>query len=101
MRLRIKYCGGCNAAYDRVKFVKQLKEALEANMPGEWEISYDSEPAQQGVLVCGCSVLCADRDLDTSTTPTWHVIGPDLLDYQPLPNEKIICKIVSDLKEKS
>lgn len=98
MRLRIKYCGGCNAAYDRVKFVKDLVKELETNMPGEWEISFDSKSAPQGVLVCGCSALCADRDLNDPTPSTWHIIGPDLINYKPLASEQIISTVVRDLK---
>lgn len=101
MRLRIKYCGGCNAAYDRVKFVKSLIKILETDMPGQWEISYNAKPADIGILVCGCSALCADRDLvelDTPPPAAWHIVGPDLLDYRQMNSEQIINSLADDLK---
>lgn len=98
MRLRIKYCGGCNPAYDRVKFVKSLVEKLKIGIPRELDIVFSDESADRGILVCGCSTCCADRELPKTGLNTWNIIGPDLLDYMPLASEEIINTLVQDLK---
>ncbi len=57
MLVGIKYCGGCNSGYDRVKFVEQLK----AELP---EIDFCSVERNKRVdymiVVCGCPKTCAD-----------------------------------------
>jgi hypothetical protein len=98
MRLRIRYCGGCNPAYDRVKFVKSLVEELKTGIPGELDISFSDELSDRGILVCGCSTCCAYRDLDQTALYSWHIIGPNLLDYMPVSSEEIIKTLVQNLK---
>ena len=57
MKIGIKYCGGCNPNYDRIKAVTNMKEKLkdhtfEIYKPGS---SYDA-----AFIVCGCPTACAD-----------------------------------------
>lgn len=53
MSLVVKYCGGCNPLYDRVKLVKEISEILGV------EPRYD-EPKSGDIclLVSGCSREC-------------------------------------------
>ncbi len=56
MRVGLKYCGGCNPSYDRVEYVRALREAAGNRI--EWV------PADEGgfttlLLVSGCDKRCA------------------------------------------
>ncbi len=56
IRVRVKYCGGCNPSYDRVALVEALKERLSGRVV---LVTDDREIA--GVLaVQGCDTACAD-----------------------------------------
>lgn len=59
MLIGIKYCGGCNSGYDRVRFVEQLKERLP-------DIAFCSTEKNKRVdyliVVCGCSKVCASTE---------------------------------------
>lgn len=59
MLVGIKYCGGCNSGYDRVRFVKHLKERLP-------EIDFCSIEKHKRVdymiVVCGCPKVCANTE---------------------------------------
>jgi hypothetical protein len=53
----VKYCGGCNAGYDRAAFVA----ALERDFPAH-TFRYAHEGDREGdclLVVCGCAVRCA------------------------------------------
>lgn len=56
MLIGIKYCGGCNSRYDRVKFVNSIKEKFS-------HINFCSVEKQKEVdyllVVCGCGATCA------------------------------------------
>jgi hypothetical protein len=60
LKTGIKYCGGCNPLYDRVKFINSLKEIY------KHIVCFES--AIEGVLydvvliVCGCERCCASSD---------------------------------------
>jgi 4-hydroxybutyrate CoA-transferase len=59
--VRIKYCGGCNASYDRTALVRRMQEAfpsirfVHAGEPGEDQRDF-------ALVVCGCPVKCADYE---------------------------------------
>jgi hypothetical protein len=55
MIVRIKYCGGCNAGYDRTAFVRRLQE----NFPSIHFTCEDTPLSDFAVAVCGCPVKCA------------------------------------------
>jgi hypothetical protein len=64
MEVLVKYCGGCNAGYDRVAFVENLRTAF----PEAGFSHYDEAPvvvdSRAFVLaVCGCPVRCTARAL--------------------------------------
>lgn len=63
MKIGIKYCGGCNPKFDRMAFVRRLKEAF-----GHCEVqAVSSDDVFDCVaVVCGCPVACASlRDINT------------------------------------
>ena len=57
IRIAIKYCGGCNPAFDRVKAV----DGMLARLAGVAEVvPLDDERADMLVAVQGCRTACAD-----------------------------------------
>ncbi|MDR2178698.1 MAG: hypothetical protein LBP21_00190 [Synergistaceae bacterium] len=72
MIVKVKYCGGCNASYDRAALVKSVQEAFPsitfayAGAAREEEsrrdqICEESRRDQDfALIVCGCPVRCAD-----------------------------------------
>ena len=64
MIVRVKYCGGCNASYDRTALVQRLHETFPSI-----EFIHASKTRENGpqgdrqdfaLVVCGCPVKCAD-----------------------------------------
>jgi hypothetical protein len=57
LKVRVKYCGGCNPNYDRVALVG----AIEARLSGKASfIATDSNGIAMVLAVVGCSTACAD-----------------------------------------
>ena len=54
-RLAVKYCGGCNPHFDRVKLV----ESILCELPGLKAVSYDGTTVDFALVVNGCSRKCA------------------------------------------
>ncbi|HBU12806.1 MAG TPA: hypothetical protein DEB31_08825 [Clostridiales bacterium] len=54
MRCTVKYCGGCQSAYDRAAFLGQLKE-----MCPTVEFVYEETGEGALLFICGCGVHCA------------------------------------------
>jgi 4-hydroxybutyrate CoA-transferase len=55
MTVGVKYCGGCNPVYDRMKLVGRLKK----DFP-EVVLVRAGEACDILAVVCGCLVCCAD-----------------------------------------
>ena len=57
LKIRVKYCGGCNPNYDRVALVKQI----EGRLTGKASlVATDSNGISLILAVVGCSTACAD-----------------------------------------
>ncbi len=57
LKIRVKYCGGCNPNYDRVALVG----AIEARLSGKASfVATDSNGIAMVLAVVGCSTACAD-----------------------------------------
>ncbi|MGD9569620.1 MAG: hypothetical protein AB7V48_15150 [Sedimentibacter sp.] len=57
MKIGIKYCGGCNPSFDRIRFVKLLKKEF-ADMAFETadkDVNY-----YLLIVICGCMRACAN-----------------------------------------
>lgn len=98
-KIRIKYCGGCNPHYDRVKLVEEIEKYIRTNISGEITITTRDESADVGIIICGCSVCCVDREHIKDGTYQWHVVGPDMLDYRQVPITKIAATLFAVLME--
>jgi hypothetical protein len=57
LKIRVKYCGGCNPGYDRVAIVKLIKERL-GNQVALAET--ETNGIALVLAVVGCSIACAD-----------------------------------------
>ena len=57
MRVGIKYCGGCDPAYDRLDYVNRIQEAAGSRI--EW-VRYDEQGLDALLLVCGCDAECIE-----------------------------------------
>jgi hypothetical protein len=57
LKIRVKYCGGCNPRYDRVALVKRIEERLrgKASLVGA-----EDNGISLVLAVEGCSTACAD-----------------------------------------
>ena len=57
LKIGIKYCGGCNPAYDRVTIVQHLSECLEGKATF---VSPQSTDLDIILAIQGCPTACAD-----------------------------------------
>jgi hypothetical protein len=58
MKIRVKYCGGCNPRYDRKAVVERLKTAF----PDTEFVEADGDgPFEHVAVLCGCSAECASH----------------------------------------
>jgi hypothetical protein len=55
LKIRVKYCGGCNPNYDRVALIRLIKERL-----GNRVALVEGEGIALVLAVAGCSTVCAD-----------------------------------------
>ena len=97
MQIKIKYCGGCNSAYDRVSFAKELCDKISKLISEGTLFIHNDEKVEKGLILCGCSSCCADRIDTKSEAKIWYIVGPDLLDYAYVPQARIIDKLVDKL----
>jgi hypothetical protein len=54
-RIALKYCGGCNAGFDRVEYFKQIQDA--AGDLIEW-VTLDDRDLETVLVICGCDTSC-------------------------------------------
>ncbi len=60
MRVAIKFCGGCDPAYDRVEFFQRVRAAAADRV--EW-VRLGDERCQAVLLICGCLRACPEDEL--------------------------------------
>lgn len=58
MNVYLKYCGGCNETYNRVREVEKLKKEL----PGLCFCYNDNQICDIAFIVCGCNNACVSMD---------------------------------------
>ena len=95
--LSVAYCGGCNAAYDRPAFVRELLADVCA-AGGEITLVDTSEPSDMALILAGCQALCvADRADFGPLAAVRHVVGPERLDAVSLPFNEIHARLKAEL----
>ena len=73
IKVGLKYCGGCQAGYDRVAMVDSIRERLAQEVEF---VAADSEDAQMILIVTGCSTACAKLD-KVSEVPIRYITSPE------------------------
>ncbi|MBU1183823.1 MAG: hypothetical protein KJ663_01430 [Proteobacteria bacterium] len=97
IRLGIRYCGGCNPAYDRIKLVEQIREKLQVALGEEVSLALPGAQADTTLVVCGCPACCADGEGVNKSAGSCHIVGPDLMDYRSVTMEEIPVRIADEL----
>ncbi len=93
-KISISYCGGCNAGYDRVEFVKVLLERLK-NENIAFEIVDNDEESDISIILAGCQALCvADRDDLGHMAKQRFVVGADSLNAIKMTHEESQQKLI-------
>ena len=59
----VKFCGGCDPAYDRIDLWERLNAAAPDNI--DFMLSGDRRP-QALLLICGCETACPLREVSGS-----------------------------------
>jgi hypothetical protein len=57
LRVRVKYCGGCNPNYDRIALAQKIKDTLPDNIE---IVSSNADDYDLVVVIQGCETACAD-----------------------------------------
>lgn len=83
-KIGIRYCGGCNASYDRKEFVEKLIKELEGIY--KFEIAKEYEVYDYLILVCGCLNCCVSHEKYISKYEKIYI--KDIDDYN-----RLMCKI--------
>ena len=78
----IKYCGGCNSEFDRVKALKRYSEKFDIN----YEYANLNSYYDTLLVICGCYSMCADMD--------GYMYNKLIMIY----NEKQLAEILEKLK---
>lgn len=96
MNIGIKYCGGCNSQYDRVKLIEGFKEKHPEN---RYYDVLDGELTQDiWIIVCGCPCACVRTDGLAATLKMFFVKSPE--DIPLLEAEIENLKRVKNLEQK-
>jgi hypothetical protein len=64
MKVKVRYCGGCNSAYDRAGLVDKLRRdfpLLDFLVTAPFDSGINTG-ADFTLVVCGCPVRCAARE---------------------------------------
>jgi hypothetical protein len=88
-KIEIKYCGGCNPIYERVKMVERVQSLMEGRF---LFLRHNREDLDVLVLMNGCPRACAGKNLNPPEVPYRSIIGESdlegLMDWLTCLNEK-------------
>lgn len=85
MRVALKYCGGCDPAYERAEYFDRIKQAAGPEM--EW-VGADTRGHEALLLICGCPKACPLQDLPRSDKIV-------LVKHDQAPPEKVVAQLLS------
>ena len=85
MKLRIKYCGGCNPIINRSKLVAAVRNELSKSV----DVEVVDKDADVGLLVSGCQVCCPNLSQIEDQARRWVIVGGDLVDHLPVSIEQL------------
>ena len=61
MKIGVKFCGGCDPAYDRVEYFESIKEAAGDHL--DW-VSNNSSALETLLVINGCGRACPLKELN-------------------------------------
>ncbi len=99
MKLKIKYCGGCNPVINRKKIVDEVVDCLRASIP----VEITREEADAALVVCGCPVACAEYEDIAKQVDKVVLVAGNSLDHYQIPRDLIAakaCQILMGKEEK-
>ncbi|HOW57927.1 MAG TPA: hypothetical protein PKZ12_07980 [Smithellaceae bacterium] len=66
-KIALKYCGGCNPRYDRVRYYQRILDALQEEV--QW-VSVEDDDYELVLLIKGCEASCLETKITkTSAVP--------------------------------
>ena len=77
MRIGVKYCGGCNPRYDRVKALDRLRSQL---VHHRFFLTDEEQEMDVLLVLAGCGAACAEVD---SYAPAYGILwlkGPECIE---------------------
>jgi len=89
IKIRLKYCGGCNPEIDRANVVKCLNAIIhQQNI--QFEYVGDSKTADLVLLINGCAHACKEEELrETGAHPNYLSVQGQKIELRPVPEDKI------------
>jgi len=75
----IRYCGGCNPRYDRVKTAARIKEALMGETAADQlpPLSGGKSDTQITLVICGCQTACVWRRADKEDPNAYKITSKE------------------------
>ncbi|MBM3299387.1 MAG: hypothetical protein FJY85_05490 [Deltaproteobacteria bacterium] len=84
MKAAIKFCGGCDPAYDRVELFERMKAAAGGSI--EW-VRVEEQGHEAVLLVSGCLRACPEEELG-------HVTRLISLKHDGLSPESVVAQLL-------
>ncbi|KUG04225.1 hypothetical protein ASZ90_018446 [hydrocarbon metagenome] len=98
IKLRIKYCGGCNPVINRKKLVDEVLNCLKVSTP----VELTQKHADIALVVCGCSAACVDLDRIRNDTEYLILVAGNYINHYQVPSDQMaitICQLINDREE--
>ncbi len=95
MDIFVKFCGGCNCQIDRAKVVEDIERLLPSG--SRLSVVLKDDPADVGLLVCGCPSACAWKPEMAGLADRWVVIGGETVDGRNVLEDQIARAVVEKI----
>ncbi|MGS0765712.1 hypothetical protein [Syntrophomonas curvata] len=91
----LKYCGGCNPVINRSKVVDEIKYGLPSDMMLTCKEA--AEKPGLGIMMCGCSSACLDRDEIRQLADEWIIVSGSNVDLFPIDTDELSIHIIKKI----
>lgn len=92
----IKYYGGCNPQINRSGLVQEIEKLLSPDC--RLETDHTKNQWETAILVCGCSIACADRPAVKNVARQWICVGGATVDFESVPRDRMADVIVRRIR---
>jgi hypothetical protein len=93
MRIKIKYCGGCNTGINRKQLVDEIIKKLQTTNP----IQFTQDEEDAGLVVCGCAAACVA--VDRIGAKKLILVAGNSVNYYAVPPDRMTTHICQWLEE--